>query len=100
VPPIILLQSDHGHGMMAVNPMRGEQLPLDRLDPSQILERTDVFAAYHLPAGGHSVIYDSITPVNLLPAIFNHYFDADIPMNEDAVFWAKLHPPFEVTRIR
>jgi hypothetical protein len=98
--PIILLQADHGHGMMALNPMRGDQLPQQRLDPGQIDERTDIFAAYHLPHGGQWVIYDTITPINVLPAIFNYYFDADIPLNEDAVYWARLHPPFEITRIR
>jgi hypothetical protein len=99
-PPIILLQSDHGHGMMAVNPMRGDQLPQHHLDPAQITERTDIFAAYHLPHGGQSVIYDSITPINVLPAIFNYYFDAGIPLKEDAIYWARLHPPFEISRIR
>jgi hypothetical protein len=100
VPPIIILQADHGHGMIALDPLRGDQLPLDQMEAWQVEERTDVFAAYYLPDGGHEVIYDSITPVNVLPAILNHYFDTAIPLNEDAVFWARLHPPLEVTRIR
>jgi hypothetical protein len=100
VPPILLIQSDHGHAMMAVNPLRGEQLPLDQLGASQVNERTDIFAAYYLPSGGDTVIYDSITPINLLPSVLNHYFDAGIPLQEDAVFWARLHPPFEFTRLR
>jgi hypothetical protein len=100
VPPIIILQSDHGHGMMALNPLRGDQLPLAQLKPAQVRERTDIFAAYYLPHGGDAVIYDSITPINVLPAIFNHYFDAGIEAKEDAIFWARLHPPFEITRIR
>jgi hypothetical protein len=99
VPPIILLQSDHGHGMMALDPMRGDQLPLDQLDLAQVAERTSVFAAYHLPGDGSAALYESITPVNLLPAIFNHFFDADIPLKEDAIYWARLHPPFRLTRI-
>lgn len=99
VPPIILLQADHGHGMMAVDPMRGEQLPLAQLQPAQVAERTSVFAAYHLPGNGSDVFYDGITPVNILPAVLNHYFDAGIPLQEDAIYWARLHPPFELTRL-
>jgi hypothetical protein len=100
VPPIIILQADHGHGMIALDPLRGDQLPLDQLEAWQVEERTDVFAAYYLPDGGHDVIYDSITPVNVLPEVLNYYFDAGIPLNEDAIFWARLHPPFELTRIQ
>jgi hypothetical protein len=97
--PIILLQSDHGHGMMAVNPLVGEQLPLDRLDPVQVAERTSAFAAYRLPDGGGSAVYEGITPVNILPSVFNYYFDASIPLREDAIFWARLHPPLELVRL-
>ena len=99
VEPIIILQADHGHGMMAVNPMTGEQQPLDRLDPAQVAERMTAFAAYLLPDGGDAALYDGITPVNVLPAIFNHYYEAAIPLRDDAIFWARLHPPFEFVRL-
>jgi hypothetical protein len=99
VPPIILLQADHGHGFITMNPLRGEQLHFSQLEAAQIAERTEVFAAYYLPGDGDSSIYESITPVNLLPAIFNHYFDAGLPLKEDRTYWAKLHPPVELKRI-
>lgn len=100
VPPVILLQSDHGHAFMALNPMTGEQLPRERLQPGQVTERMDAFGAYHLPGGGAAALYDSMTAVNLLPAVLNHYLKAGIPLQEDRVFWATLHPPFNFERLR
>lgn len=98
--PIIILQSDHGHALMAVNPITGEQRPLNQLSPAQIAERTDVFAAYYLPGGGDAAIYEGMTPVNLFPAIFNFYFDAELPFKEERVYWSYLHPPFNMVRLR
>ncbi|HLM69259.1 MAG TPA: hypothetical protein VK358_17095, partial [Longimicrobium sp.] len=100
VPPVILLQSDHGHGFMALNPMTGEQLPRDQLQPRQVRERMDGFGAYHLPGGGAAALYDSITAVNLVPAVLNHYLKAGLPLQLDQVFWSTLHPPFNLERLR
>jgi hypothetical protein len=46
------------------------------------------------------MVADSITPINLLPTVLNYYFDAGIPLQENAVYWARLLPPFDVTRLR
>jgi hypothetical protein len=100
VPPVILLQSDHGHAFMALDPMTGSQPPRSQLQPTQVTERMDAFAAYHLPGNGASALYDSMTAVNLFPVVLNHYLQAGIPVQEDHVFWATLFPPFNLTRLR
>jgi hypothetical protein len=100
VPPVILLQSDHGHAFMALDPMTGRQPPRQGLQPAQVAERLDAFAAYYLPNGGEAALYENMTVVNLVPAVLNHYLKAGIPLQEDRVFWATLHPPFNLERLR
>jgi hypothetical protein len=100
VPPIILLQSDHGHGFITVDAVRGLHAALEDLRPSQLFERSDIFSAYYLPGDGDAVVYDSITPINVLPSVLNHYFDANIPLQEDAIYWGALRDPFQLQRIR
>ena len=94
-PPIIILQSDHGHGRL------GRTIPAFAVaDSDRVAERTGIFAAYYLPGHPSGVVYDSITPVNVLPRIFNHYFDARIPLQPDATYWSTWEEPFKFTRIR
>lgn len=100
VPPVILLQADHGHGFIASETATGSQPPRAELAPEQVAERMDGFAAYYLPRGGESALYPGMTAVNLLPAILDHYLGAEIPRREDHVYWATLHPPFRLERIR
>lgn len=98
-PPVIILQSDHGHGRMVLNAVTNEIIPLERLDDRRVAERTDIFAAYRFPYGGNTVLYDSITPVNVWPAMLNFYFGAGIPLREDATYWSDSHSPFRFRRI-
>lgn len=94
-PTVIILQADHGHGRLG-----RDFATLQGAGPERASERTDIFAAYYLPDHPAGVLYDSITPVNVLPRIFNHYFKADIPLQPDATFWSTWDEPFKFTRIR
>lgn len=94
-PPIIILQADHGHGRLG---QAFSTLPADA--PDRVNERADIFAAYYLPGHPSGVIYDSITPVNVLPRIFNYYFDAGIPLQPDATYWSTWEEPFKFIRVR
>jgi hypothetical protein len=100
VPPVIVLQGDHGHAFLTLDPRNGAQPPRGQLAPEQISERLDAFGAYYLPGGGDAALYPGMTAVNLLPAVLNHYLDAGIPLREDRVYWATLHPPFNLERLR
>ena len=94
-PPIIIIQADHGHGRFGGNfPSLGDA------GSERANERIDPFAAYYLPGHPAGVVYDSITPVNVLPRVFNHYFNADIPLQPDETFWSTWDEPFKFTRIR
>lgn len=94
-PPIIVLQADHGNGRLG-----GEFSNLEDAGHEQVEERTDPFAAYYLPDQAADVMYDSITPVNVLPRIFNHFFNAGIPSQPDATFWSTWQKPFDFDEIQ
>ena len=71
IPPIIILQSDHGqrshHPGIVIGPD----------------EWRKILNAMYLPGMDYSELSDSISPVNTFRLIFNHYFDADYPLLED-----------------
>jgi hypothetical protein len=72
-PPIIILQSDHGarntptrHGVLL------EDYPEEY--------KTHILNALYLPGYDTSQLSQDMNPINTFPLIFNHYFDADIPL--------------------
>jgi hypothetical protein len=70
VPPIIILQSDHG-----CRHMPGRAIGDD--DWHKILN------AMYLPGMDYAELSDSISPVNTFRLIFDHYFGADYPLLEN-----------------
>jgi hypothetical protein len=96
-PPVIILQADHGHGRF---PGIGNPPPLQEADPERVAERTDIFAAYYMPgAEGEAGLYDSITPINVFPAVLRHYFGASIPPLEDRIYYSSHDEPYRFTRL-
>jgi hypothetical protein len=93
-PPVIILQSDHGHGRLPLH------IPeVHAVTPDRVAERAHVFAAYHLPGADRDVVYDSITPVNVFPIVFRQYFNANLGRLPDKTFWSPGTNPFEFTRV-
>lgn len=62
-PPIIVIAGDHG---------RAGDFP-----------RHAILAAFHLPSGGETVLYPSISSVNHFRHILSYHFDIDIDLVED-----------------
>lgn len=98
-PPIIILQGDHGNGRIQLDPLTNETIPLEELNQMQIDDRTQIFAAYHFPDGGNNALYDSISPVNVLPLVFNHYFGTSISPLEDATYWSEYRHSYVFQRV-
>jgi hypothetical protein len=95
VPPVILLQADHGHGRL------GRMVPpLSLAAPDAIRERTSVFAAYLLPGLPSDSVWAEITPVNALRLVLRHYFHADLPSLPDRTFWSSSRQPYIFLRVR
>jgi hypothetical protein len=71
IPPIIILQSDHGqrphHPTIAIGGDEWEK----------------ILNVMYLPGMDYSELSDSISPVNTFRLIFNQYFGADYPLLED-----------------
>jgi hypothetical protein len=94
-PPIILIQADHGNGRIS-----GRSIPeLNKVTSDQVAERADAFAAYYLPGADASIVYDSITPVNVFRTVFRAYFGAPLDRLPDRTYWSSGTRPFEFTEI-
>lgn len=79
-PPIILIQADHGSGLLT---------DFSSAENTCIKERFSPFAAYYLPGMEQDDIPPDLTTVNLFRMIFNHYFEADLPLLENKQYYYK-----------
>jgi len=82
IDPIIVIQSDHGSTTL-------DQFftNLDDLTSEQLEERLEILNVYHLPKGGNSKLYASITPVNSFRKILNIYFGAGLEYLRDKSYF-------------
>lgn len=78
VPPVIILQGDHGPGFMMP--------PLTDPEDHLAVMRSPILNAYYLPGDGAKRLYPSISPVNSFRVIFNEYFGANLEMLDDATY--------------
>ncbi len=58
-------------------------------------ERMSILNAYYLPDNGDAHLYDSITPINSFPLIFNTYFATDFNLQADLSFFATHNRPYD-----
>jgi hypothetical protein len=93
-PPIILLQGDHGTNILKPN---SEPTP-QRISVAQAKERFGAFGAYYLPGGGQW-LGDTLTLVNLLPKVLEHYFQVNLPPIPDDLFVSLLDKPLEMVQV-
>lgn len=90
-PPVILLQSDHGDAHFPKEPLR-----LEEATPAMVRARFDVLAAYYVPGAPDSLFYDGISPVNLLPRVFNQVFGTRFPRSPDRSYWVIDGSPYDL----
>ena len=92
-PPIIIIQADHGSGML---------LHTAQSEATCHFERFGIFSAFYLPGQPEQAIPADITPVNIFRLIFNLYFDADFQMLPDKQYyssWARPYQFIDVTEL-
>ncbi|MBI4243881.1 MAG: hypothetical protein HY606_07305 [Planctomycetes bacterium] len=82
-PPIIVIISDHGpHNVV-------DELYFSNDTSDEFLfERMSNFSAFYLPNGGNSLLYNTITPVNIFRIIFNFYFGANYELLPDRCYYS------------
>jgi hypothetical protein len=92
-PPIIIIQADHGSASTFDYKVPGGvwENPTEEM----LKERMSILNAYHLPDGGNSLLYDSITPVNTFRIIFNHYFGSDYELLDDRAYYSSYLTPYK-----
>jgi hypothetical protein len=78
IPPIIILQGDHGSRVFS----GGEPTVSDRM-----LLMFPILNAYYLPGTHCDLVYSTITPVNTFRVIFNDYFNTQLKLLEDKGYW-------------
>jgi hypothetical protein len=82
-PPIIVLIGDHGARSSIV---WGDP------DASDLTECTANLTAVYLPGKNFKGLYPSISPVNLFRVVLTDYFDANLPILHDKVFFSTTSP--------
>ena len=78
MPPIIILQADHGSGL---------HTDLGSAEKTCIHERFSPFAAYYLPGIDSRAVPDHISTVNVFRLVLNEYFEAGLPLLENRQYF-------------
>lgn len=91
IPPIIILQSDHGPGASAIG---NEETSLSYID-----ERFSILNVFYLPNCGENQIYSSISPVNTFRFILTNCFSSDYELLPDRSFLSDYQTPFDLKEI-
>jgi hypothetical protein len=79
IPPIIILQADHGSGA---------NLVMNSAQETDLEERFGILNAYYLPGDYSCEIYSDLTPVNTFRMIFNSYFNGVFALLDDKHYFS------------
>lgn len=86
IPPIIIVQSDHGSGI---------GLDPGDMNKTDLPSRLSILNAYYLPYGGRQDLYDSISPVNSFRVVLRNTFGAKLDLLPDRSYYSKNDKPYE-----
>jgi hypothetical protein len=89
-PPIIIVQGDHGPGVM---------FDFASLENTNIYERMAILNAYYFPNQNYADLYPEITPVNTFRVILKNFLLPKIHLVEDKNFFVTLDQPYKFTEI-
>lgn len=96
--PVIIIQSDHGRGRVTNDVLRGISMEMNEIAGPQLAERFSLFAAYRFP-GADTLMYDGITPVNVMPTLRHVLFGAPLQRHADRSFWSPYQRALDLTEI-
>ena len=95
VPPIIILQGDHGTKRLGAT----GYAEADSVPPAAARERVGAFGAYYLPDGGAAAFGDTVTVVNVLGNVLRYYFGARLPRAGDEQYISPAEFPYAFRRV-
>jgi hypothetical protein len=95
VPPVILLQGDHGSTMLGFATAR----TAEQVSAPEAWERFGAFGAYYLPDGGAAAFGDTVTIVNVLGNVLRKYFGARLPREPDTQYLSVERAPYRRVRV-
>jgi hypothetical protein len=88
--PIIIIQGDHGSGML---------LDQNSYENTCVRERMAILNAYYLPDRGFRWVYPGISPVNSFRLVLNHYFGANLDLLPDEHYFSTWPQPFDFHKL-
>jgi hypothetical protein len=88
--PVIILQADHGPGML---------LNWESAQETCIKERTSILNAYYLPSQPVNRLYESITPVNSFRFLFDNFFGTHFGMLKDKSYYSTWSHPYKFLEV-
>ena len=77
MPPIIILQGDHGPGRFSAT------------------GRMAILNAFYLPDRSNPPIYEEISPVNTFRIVLNEYFGSEYPLLDDISYYSTYQTPYD-----
>ena len=95
LPPVILLQGDHGSKTL----LRYQDRDPEKITLAAAKERLGAFGAYYLPDQGSEVLGDSVTIVNVMGDVLRFYLDAALPRQPDDMYLSLDRTPFAFKRV-
>ncbi len=95
VPPVILLQGDHGTSDAAFD----AAATTEAIPATSAYERLGAFGAYYLPDGGAAEFGDSVTIVNVLGGVLRYYLGADLPREPGDMYLSAYPRPYAFKRV-
>ncbi|MBM3123579.1 MAG: LTA synthase family protein [Chloroflexi bacterium] len=90
-PPVIIIQGDHGPGLLLI-------LEGDDMDTC-LWERASILNVYYFPEGKTELLYPSISPINSFRTVFNTYLGTDFELHEDQTWLSLFDVPYNFTEI-
>jgi hypothetical protein len=85
VPPIIIIQADHGPGAY---------LNRTSVDKTCLNERFSILNAYYLPGVVTDQLNNNVTSVNTFRIILNYYFGTNLDLLENKQYFSSWEQPF------
>jgi len=86
IPPVIILQADHGPGF---------ELNWQNPQDTNLSERMSIFNAYYLPGITEGLLYESISPVNSFRIVFNQLFGMEYDLLRDESYFSSWRWPYK-----